>query len=669
MSNKEDFIIQNGVLKKYLGNDSDIVIPENVQYIGPSSFRNCHDLISVIMPRTVTIIGFSAFENCINLTSVTMSDKVVNIGQSAFKGCVNLTGIIIPNSVNVIGAFAFYNCSNLESIVMGENIKSIGAGAFDNVASSQTYLPTYVPKEKDTLDQLEAYSKKKEYGKVMRGMMPAFAKVRMKDSEKLAPDYVIRCAIAPYIKQFSGNPKHIGGYKTDFVVAHLDDMADEAASLINMNDLQDALAAQYNFENSIWFLAIGRYSSSKMVSTIISDMRKWSDWNRYARIGRSNIITLRGALMLSDTREAMMYLDKEGLLPHYAAMRRVSADILRDKFIFDFGFDSNGKIEYDLGTRKIVVLLASDLSLQIYDTLTDKYVKSIPKKNVDEDRYSSVSAELSSIKKNLKKAVKDHSDKLFADFINDTQIAVDKWNVRYLGNPILKRFAKLLVWNQNGNNFVLSDNGLIDCAGNEYIINGNYSVGISHPMEMNAKELEEWREYFRKNGLKQPFAQIWEPVIEEFEITSDRYSGVRLSVYKFMNQKKHGIYFYDEDFHNDIGVTLEDCSIEFERTTFNRHEIAKDETFTLGEFHFKKYTRQTNHIVALLDKWSVFEFIGRDEVSRLTDKMLSCFTVAQISEFIDYSTKGNSTNCTARLLDYKNTHFGEVDAFDMFVLE
>ena len=34
MSNKRDFVIENGVLKKYTGNDGDVVIPDSVTSIG-----------------------------------------------------------------------------------------------------------------------------------------------------------------------------------------------------------------------------------------------------------------------------------------------------------------------------------------------------------------------------------------------------------------------------------------------------------------------------------------------------------------------------------------------------------------------------------------------------------------------------------------------------------
>ena len=39
MSGNKDFVIENGVLKKYTGSDSDVVIPEGVTVIGNYAFQ------------------------------------------------------------------------------------------------------------------------------------------------------------------------------------------------------------------------------------------------------------------------------------------------------------------------------------------------------------------------------------------------------------------------------------------------------------------------------------------------------------------------------------------------------------------------------------------------------------------------------------------------------
>ena len=103
MSNASDFIIENGVLTKYVGPGGDVAVPEGVTSIGLGAFSGCSSLTSVTLPEGVTSIGWSAFENCSSLTSVTISDSVTSISYGAFENCSSLTSVTIPDSVTSIG--------------------------------------------------------------------------------------------------------------------------------------------------------------------------------------------------------------------------------------------------------------------------------------------------------------------------------------------------------------------------------------------------------------------------------------------------------------------------------------------------------------------------------------------------------------------------------------
>ena len=91
MSNMNDFVIEDGVLKKYKGKDRDVVIPNNVTSIGQDAFNRCYSLKTVMIPDGVTSIGGSAFAYCGKLASVTIPYSVTYIGSDAFFGCDNLT--------------------------------------------------------------------------------------------------------------------------------------------------------------------------------------------------------------------------------------------------------------------------------------------------------------------------------------------------------------------------------------------------------------------------------------------------------------------------------------------------------------------------------------------------------------------------------------------------
>ena len=135
MSNINDFVIENGVLKKYQGQGGDVVIPEGVTSIGVWAFKDCSSLTSVVIPNGVTSIGDSAFFNCSSLASVVIPEGVTSIGADAFWGCRSLTSVVIPDGVTSIGYWAFNGCSSLTSVVIPEGVTSIGDSAFAGCSS------------------------------------------------------------------------------------------------------------------------------------------------------------------------------------------------------------------------------------------------------------------------------------------------------------------------------------------------------------------------------------------------------------------------------------------------------------------------------------------------------------------------------------------------------
>ena len=99
MSNANDFIIEDGVLKKYVGPGGDVVIPEGVTEIGVGAFNMCRRLNSVAIPETVKIIGLQAFRDCAGLKRIAVPDSVTQIGEWAFYGCKELKEAIISQNV------------------------------------------------------------------------------------------------------------------------------------------------------------------------------------------------------------------------------------------------------------------------------------------------------------------------------------------------------------------------------------------------------------------------------------------------------------------------------------------------------------------------------------------------------------------------------------------
>lgn len=112
-------------------NKSEVVLPDNITYIGSEAFSSCTGLTSIIIPDSVTYIGGYAFYGCTGLTSIVIPDSVTSIEDFAFQLCTGLTSIAISDSVIELGYCAFSGCSSLTSISIPGSVAYIGNGAFE----------------------------------------------------------------------------------------------------------------------------------------------------------------------------------------------------------------------------------------------------------------------------------------------------------------------------------------------------------------------------------------------------------------------------------------------------------------------------------------------------------------------------------------------------------
>ena len=114
---------------------TNINLPKSLKKIGNYAFYECSSLRKIEIPNSVTKIGIGAFSGCSSLTSIKIPESVTSIEEEAFSGCSSLTNIIIPNSVTKIGIGAFSGCSSLTSIKIPGSVTSIGEEAFSGCSS------------------------------------------------------------------------------------------------------------------------------------------------------------------------------------------------------------------------------------------------------------------------------------------------------------------------------------------------------------------------------------------------------------------------------------------------------------------------------------------------------------------------------------------------------
>jgi hypothetical protein len=152
MNNSSDFIIENGVLTKYVGHDADVCVPEGVTAIGEKAFFG-QTLQSLQLPdslreiRTEAFvrsslrrfeassalekIGERAFYDCEELEEITLSPAVKELDKRAFEHCTALTRAdLSQTALQTLPERCFLSCSSLRELALPRSLREMGTGAF-----------------------------------------------------------------------------------------------------------------------------------------------------------------------------------------------------------------------------------------------------------------------------------------------------------------------------------------------------------------------------------------------------------------------------------------------------------------------------------------------------------------------------------------------------------
>lgn len=153
------FIIHQNRLDAWLGEDTEVIIPEGVEEIAAGVFKNAMYLRSVRLPSTLHRIGAEAFSGCVSLERIRIPEGVTVLESKTFRLCSAMWECILPDSLKRIGEQVFYGCRSLTQIQIPEHLL-IASDAFqlcqaDYVMQNGSYslrLPyTYVPSYRTAL--------------------------------------------------------------------------------------------------------------------------------------------------------------------------------------------------------------------------------------------------------------------------------------------------------------------------------------------------------------------------------------------------------------------------------------------------------------------------------------------------------------------------------------
>ncbi len=125
---QSDFEIQDGVLKKYHGTDSRVMIPEGVTALGDRAFENCSHVIEINFPKSIISVGMDVFKGTAWLEHYPDDFVIINDILVSYRG--KGEEAVIPEHIRKIRSYAFFKTKNLKKIVIPEGVTSIPRGAF-----------------------------------------------------------------------------------------------------------------------------------------------------------------------------------------------------------------------------------------------------------------------------------------------------------------------------------------------------------------------------------------------------------------------------------------------------------------------------------------------------------------------------------------------------------
>ena len=142
----KDFVIDDGILKKYKGDQEVVTIPEGVKVIGDQSFSGLN-IKKVIMPDTVTKIEGKPFYGGMSVEEIVFSKNLSSIASFAFAGVKSLRSVDLSETkLKTIRKKCFLDCENLETVKLPKKLKSIEEYAFSQIAAKEMIFPATVEK-------------------------------------------------------------------------------------------------------------------------------------------------------------------------------------------------------------------------------------------------------------------------------------------------------------------------------------------------------------------------------------------------------------------------------------------------------------------------------------------------------------------------------------------
>lgn len=243
---------------------------------------------------------------------------------------------------------------------------------------------------------------------------------------------------------------------------------------------------------------------------------------------------LEGVLQLSKLRSSVKYDSSlrliEKSLTEAAQRQKMTQDELEDLSVPQFNFDQNAQKEMYLSGYKAVFFINEQCKPELswYDS-NSKMLKTIPA-----DIKKNHASTLKIYKKELLEIDSVISAQLYRlenNLVLQKAWSYSTWYQRLVQHPVLAVLVEKFVWLFTGDKYNQSvmffDNQFVDSKGNVVTeLPNDISVKLWHPIFSSLQQLIQWRDFFNRRCIVQPFEQIEREIYlpeDELITTDDRF--------------------------------------------------------------------------------------------------------------------------------------------------
>lgn len=278
-----------------------------------------------------------------------------------------------------------------------------------------------------------------------------------------------------------------------------------------------------------WVLyAASIHGGEKIIPVLHAQIQEWPKNARGAMAAEAV-----KALALNGSSTALLLVDQISRKFKFRQVKTAASDALNlaaeqlgitkaeleDRIVPNLGFDERMEQTFDYGTRSFQVILNAALELEIYDE-NNKRIKNLPApgKKDEPEKAKAASDAFKFLKKQLKTVVSNQKLRLDQAMSAERLWQVEQWKNLFVKNPVMHQFAMGLIWGlyENGelkDTFRYMEDGTFNTVDeDEYEFPETGTIGLVHPIELDADTLSAWKEQLSDYEVTQPIEQLERPV-------------------------------------------------------------------------------------------------------------------------------------------------------------